>query len=105
MVALAVTGCGSSSGTESAASSSPASGAVHRTAAFDSIGVIGHSGATGANSTGEGPDVPENSWATGDNPEVNSIYLRLLSAHPALKGHNYNTAKDGSDASALMGQA
>jgi hypothetical protein len=91
---LAGTGCGSSRTTDTAASSE-----------FDAVGVIGHSGATGANSEGDGSDVRANSWATGDNAGVDSIYLRLLAAHPALKGHNFNTAEDGSDASALMGQA
>src|SRR3954447_8058310 len=92
---LAGTACSSSRTTDTAAS----------TSAFDAIGVIGHSGATGANSEGDGSDVRADSWATGDNPDVDSIYLRLLADHPALKGHNFNTATDGSDASALMGQA
>jgi hypothetical protein len=34
--------------------------------------------------------VPENSWATGTNPAVNSIYSRLLALNPAIKGHNMN---------------
>jgi hypothetical protein len=102
---LAVAGCGSAAETAASSGTTSSEPSIHRTAEFDAIGVMGHSGATGANSTGEGPDVPENSWATGDNPVVNSIYLRLLTAHPALQGHNVNTAKDGSDASALMGQA
>jgi hypothetical protein len=105
----ALTGCGSDpeTGTAAAAGTTtgPAAVSVDRTAEFDAIGVIGHSGATGANSTGEGPDVPGNSWATGDNPEVDSIYLRLLGDHPALQGHNVNAAEDGTGASALMGQA
>jgi hypothetical protein len=108
LLAVTVTGCGSGSGTDTAASSGASgSDAVSgkRTAEFDAIGVIGHSGATGANAEGDGSDVRENSWATGDNPDVKSIYLRLLADHPALKGHNFNTAKDGSDASALMDQA
>src|SRR3954451_22296719 len=91
---LAATSCGSSPTTDPAASSG-----------FDAIGVIGHSGATGANSEGDGSDVRENSWATGDNDDVDSIYLRLLADHPALKGHNFNTAEDGSDSSLLMEQA
>ncbi len=67
--------------------------------------MIGHSGATGANSNGDGLDVPENSWATGANPKVNSIYRRLLADHPALKGHNWNEAVDGSSVTDLMHQA
>jgi lysophospholipase L1-like esterase len=73
---------------------------------LDAIAVIGHSGATGEMSDPERPDgdAPENSWATGDNPEVDSIYLRLLKDHPALKGHNYNRAVDGSFAVDLEAQ-
>jgi hypothetical protein len=92
---LAGTGCGSSPSTDTAAS----------TSALDAIGVIGHSGATGANSEGDGSDVRENSWATGDNPEVDSLYLRLLADHPALQGHNYNTAVSGSTVLELMAEA
>lgn len=72
---------------------------------LDAIAVIGHSGATGADSNGDGRDVPANSWATGDNPDVDSIYNRLLASHPAIAGHNYNNAVSGSDVSSLMGQA
>jgi hypothetical protein len=78
---------------------------VDRTPDLDAIGVIGHSGATGANSNGDGQDVTANSWVTGDNPAVNSIYLRLLADHPGLEGHNWNEAIDGSDVTSLMGQA
>jgi hypothetical protein len=74
---------------------------------LDSIAVIGHSGATGANSDPDKPgtDARENSWATGDNPAVRSIYLRLLATHHALAGHAFNEALDGSDASSLPDQA
>jgi hypothetical protein len=64
---------------------------------LDSIAVLGHSGATGTLSDPDDPlrDAHENSWATGSNPEVQSIYLRLLADHPAMKGHNYNHAING----------
>jgi hypothetical protein len=44
-----------------------------------SIPVLGHSGATGWNSDPERrySDATQNSWATGTNPAVNSIYLRI----------------------------
>jgi hypothetical protein len=38
---------------------------------------------------------PQNSWVTGTNPAVTSIYLRLLAARPAVKGHVTNLAQDG----------
>jgi hypothetical protein len=36
--------------------------------------------------------VRANSWATGTNPAVNSVYLRILARNPAIKGHNVNLA-------------
>src|SRR3954468_10749596 len=107
---LGLAGCGSDSTGGTAASTSrgstgPSRVSVHRTADFDAVGVIGHSGATGANSTGEDTDVRGNSWATGDNPAVDSVYLRLLSDHPALEGHNFNAAEDGPASTALLEQA
>ncbi len=71
-----------------------------------SIVVLGHSGATGWNSDSDRPmlDALENSWATGDNPEVDSIYLRFLAENPDLEGHNFNVARSGSDVSELPGQ-
>jgi hypothetical protein len=73
------------------------------------VGVIaiGHSGLTGENSDPARPFQPalENSWATGTNPEVNSIYMRLVAARPENEGHVANTAEGGAPASRLAGQA
>jgi hypothetical protein len=68
---------------------------------------IGHSGLTGENSDPERPHQPalENSWATGTNPEVNSIYLRLVEVHPETEGHVANTASGGAHSSTLVSQA
>jgi hypothetical protein len=94
---------------EPASTQRPVSRQTHapatRTPELDAIGVIGHSGATGADSNGDGQDVRANSWATGANEEVDSIYERLLANHPALEGHNWNEAISGSDVTSLMGQA
>jgi hypothetical protein len=101
---LLLAGCGGQSSPK-AAPTSPASTSTPTpspkpvaTPLLDSIAVLGHSGATGTKSDPNDPnrDARENSWATGDNPQVQSIYLRLLQNHPALKGHNYNQAIDGS---------
>jgi lysophospholipase L1-like esterase len=40
-------------------------------------------------------DATENSWATGENPVIRSIYQRLAQQHPAMRGHNYNFAVNG----------
>jgi hypothetical protein len=73
----------------------------------NSIVVLGHSGATGQDSDPSRPgmDVPQNSWATGSNPKVRSIYLRILAHNPAVKGHAVNLAKDGATVYDLMAQA
>jgi hypothetical protein len=76
------------------------------TARLDSMAVLGHSGATGTMSNPQDPgqDATENVWATGDNPQVESIYLRLLEEHPALEGHNYNYAENGTTVDSLQFQ-
>ena len=68
--------------------------------------VLGHSGTTGADSdpAHPGTDARRNSWATGDNPAVNSVYTRLLALNPAVRGHNTNLGVDGSDTDDLGGQ-
>jgi hypothetical protein len=48
---------------------------------------------------------PQNSWATGTNPAVDSIYRRLAAVDPAVRGHVVNAAAGGAPASALAGQA
>lgn len=71
------------------------------------LAVIGHSGATGYNSDPRLParDVLANSWATGSNPAVQSIYLRQLAPDPTIEGHATNIAIDGSDVISLISQA
>ncbi|MCW2762069.1 MAG: family lipase [Marmoricola sp.] len=90
LIAMTLAGCGGAQ---------PADGGTKAAAAhsLDSMAVIGHSNATGTMSdpSNVGRDAHENSWATGENPEVDSVYLRLLRDHPALKGHNYNAAVNG----------
>ena len=46
---------------------------------------------------GEGTDgLPgEDSWATGTSRAVNSQYLRIVAANPAIKAKNYNLAEGG----------
>ena len=69
--------------------------------------VLGHSGATGFNSdsTMQRTDAKQNSWATGDNPAVDSIYTRLLALNPEVRGHNANVAVDNTGVNDLEGQA
>jgi lysophospholipase L1-like esterase len=49
-------------------------------------------------------DCPVNSWATGTNATVDSIYDRILAANPAISGRAFNDARSGSEMEALPGQ-
>jgi hypothetical protein len=83
-------------------------GATAGTAAYpNSIAVLGHSGATGYDSDPAHPrrDVRANSWATGTNPAVNSVYRRILAVNPGIEGHNINLAQDGATVHELLLQA
>jgi hypothetical protein len=102
--------CSSSgdAGGGAAATTPPASQAPPASDQYpNAIAVLGHSGATGYDSDPKRPgvDARENSWATGDNPTVNSIYLRLLALNPAVRGHSTNVAVAGTGVDELAGQA
>jgi hypothetical protein len=68
---------------------------------------LGHSALTGENSDPEHPGMaaPQNSWATGTNPGVDSIYQRLAAVDPTAQGHVVNAAVGGATADTLVGQA
>jgi hypothetical protein len=73
----------------------------------DSIAVLGHSGSTGEDSDPRRPheEVRANSWATGTNPRVNSLYLRILAKNPGIKGHNFGLSQGGATVRELLRQA
>jgi hypothetical protein len=62
----------------------------------NAIVVLGDGGAAGHASDPAHTfrDAPENSWATGTNPAVDSVYSRILAVNPAVRGHNVNLARD-----------
>ena len=93
---LAFLGTSSSARSESAYSDYP-----------DAIAVLGHSGATGESSDPKRPgvEIRANSWATGTNPAVNSVYLRILAKNPRIDGHNINLAQGGATVRELQRQA
>jgi hypothetical protein len=66
---------------------------------------IGHSGLTGEGTGSQFEAVPANSWATGTNPDVDSVYLRMVATHPETKAHVANTARGGAVAAELPGMA
>src|SRR5262249_10626845 len=73
--------------------------------AFASIAALGGSTSTGFSTAGQFAEAPANSWVTGTNPTVRSIYLRLRDVNPAIAGHVYNGAEPGSAMSDLPDQA
>jgi GDSL-like lipase/acylhydrolase family protein len=89
-----------------AATALTAAGAARPSAYPGSMAVLGHSGATGlaSNPAHPGQDARANSWATGTNPAVKSIYARILARNPAIRGHNPNFAQDGATLKELAGQ-
>ena len=103
--------CGSGSGLASAAASTvpagPPGGTTSASHPLRGIIALGHSGLTGENSDPQnlGNPAPQNSWATGTNPAVDSIYQRLAAVDPAFRGHAVNEAAGGAPAATLVGQA
>jgi hypothetical protein len=69
--------------------------------------VIGHSGATGEDSDPAQPhvEIRTNSWATGTNPAVRSVYQRILAKNPAIRGHSFNLDQGGANVDQLLVQA
>jgi lysophospholipase L1-like esterase len=49
-------------------------------------------------------DCPQDSWSTGTATAVNSEYLRIRSANPAIDGHAFNDARTGTKMADLRGQ-
>ena len=74
----------------------PADSAATPIAYPDSVVVIGHSGATGYNAdpTRRDEDATENAWATGTNPDVDSVCQRILAANPG-QVEAYRGGKEG----------
>lgn len=72
-----------------------------------SMVVLGDSAAIGENSDPNRPGVivHANSWATGTNPAVNSLYRRLLAHNPSIRGHNVNLAEPGGTVTMMVREA
>jgi hypothetical protein len=71
-----------------------------------SIASVGDSSSTGYNADSAKPphDELSNSWSTGDNPVVQSHYLRILAHNPRIKAQVANVGKDGAPLSDLIRQ-
>lgn len=72
----------------------------------DSVAVLGDSISAGTGTAGlPSAEQPANSWATGTNASVNSVYQRLVAINPAASGNNYNQASNGKKMTDMAGQA
>jgi lysophospholipase L1-like esterase len=94
-------------GAAALAAAAVAAGVGARTSSYPSaMAVLGNSGATGyaSNPAHTGQDARANSWATGTNPAVKSVYARILARNPAIRGHNQNFAQDDATVAGLAGQ-
>ena len=69
-----------------------------------SIAALGDSFNTGYAAGPSGGDASSLSWSTGDDPSVQSLYRRLLAVQPAIRGHRYLLAKDGTKVGDLARQ-
>lgn len=114
----ALAGCGGSDSEPTPGPSAEATPTAAETAASapagkwtrgypDTIALLGHSGGTGENSDPDQPgvEVRENSWATGANPDVDSVYQRILERNPAIEGHNLNYSEGGAGITMVAAQA
>ena len=81
------------------AASTPSSDPDHP----EGVIALGHSGMTGFQSDPQRPgeNVLDNSWATGSNPEVNSVYERLVAVRPKTQGLVANVSRNGEKADGL----
>ena len=73
----------------------------------DTVAVLGgaDAAARGSDPARPGVDARENSWATGSNPQVASVYLRLVARHPDADGHAIDLAGDRATVHDLHSQA
>jgi hypothetical protein len=108
LAVLTAASCGSSSGpAPTATGTASATGTTATSHPLRGIIALGHSGLAGANSDPQNPGqpAPQNSWATGTNPAVDSIYQCLVAVDPASRGHAVNESAGGALADTLVGQA
>jgi lysophospholipase L1-like esterase len=114
--ALALCSCGGDatpSGSAAGSAQRSATTTTSRTTATTASGVdaehpegviaLGHSGMTGFQSDPDnlGENVLANSWATGTNPAVNSVYQRLVAVRPRTQGLVANVSRNGEKADGL----
>jgi lysophospholipase L1-like esterase len=82
-----------------------AAGASAARSVPSSIAALGASANTGFATAGAFDEAPANSWVTGTNRAVRSIYMHLRELNPAIAAHANNYAEPGTGMSQLADQA
>lgn len=104
-LALTLPACATASG-EQGLSQTQARKPVSYVGYPDSLAVVGHSQATGENTVPyENGDTKTNTWASGTNPAVHSVYQRIVDVHPEIAGNVTNAAEPGAPISRIEQQA
>lgn len=86
---------------EAAPSTSP-----QRVGPPDSVALLGDSISAGTGTSGlPSAEQPANSWGTGTNSSVNSVFQRIVALNPAAAGRNFNQASNGKKMIDMAGQA
>jgi hypothetical protein len=101
LIALGACSAGSTNGKSAA----EPNGATAEDAGPAGVVALGHSGLTGEGATLNPSEWGRYSWATGDAPEVTSIYMRMMELYPETKGEVSNWAAGGAPSAKLEGQA
>ncbi|MEE6261899.1 SGNH/GDSL hydrolase family protein [Plantactinospora sonchi] len=70
-----------------------------------SMASMGDSITRGFNACGWYVDCPSRSFSTGTEASVNSHYLRIRTANPAINGRNHNVSRSGAKSADMPGQA
>jgi hypothetical protein len=70
-----------------------------------SLAVLGHSQATGENTKPFDGDTKNNTWASGTNPAVTSVYQRILAKSPDIDNKVFNFAQPSATIWAIALQA
>jgi len=104
VLALSLTACAGAASEPESSGSPDASGSP---VAAGGIIALGHSGLTGENADPQrqGQEARDQSWATGDDPAVDSIYLRMAAADPVHEARAANAASAGAVSESLASQA
>lgn len=83
----------------------PKPSASSRAGLPDSMAALGDSLTTAFGSCLVLASCQRNSWSTGDSRRVESVYRRVVAAHPAMRGNARNLAVPGARAAGLAAQA